>query len=284
MLYLLLSIGTTTLLFILFKVFERQKVDLFSAIVVNYAVAAALGSVLIFPKTIIPEGPPGEYLLLLALGALFISLFVLLGRTAQNQGISIAVTANKMSLIIPVLLAFVLLGESIQSLQLMGIFVALTGIALTLYRPSGDKVLSGIIWPLIVFAGSGLIDFLLKYGQHHYLEGEHDFLAFTSGIFFVALVFGLIYGLATRQFRLSERTLLYGALLGVPNFFSIYFLLLALGKAGMESTVLLPVNNSSVLLLSTLLSMLLFKEKLSTLNRIGVLISLGAIFLILYGS
>jgi len=73
-----------------------------------------------------------------------------------------------------------------------------------------------------------------------------------------------------------------GFLLGIPNYFSIYFFILALRIDGLDSSSIFIINNVSIVLLSTLLGIVCFKEKISPKNWIGIGIAILSILLITY--
>jgi drug/metabolite transporter (DMT)-like permease len=165
---LLLSIAISSLLFVIFKLFERFRVHNFTAIVINYLVAYGVG-VLIEGNWILPEAMTLSWFFpAVGLGVLFISLFTLMAKITQSQGIGISVLANKMSLILPVVLAFFFLNERITLVQLSGIILALAGIYLTATRKDTTLSFYSLKWPLVLFLGSGFLDFGLKLNQQFF--------------------------------------------------------------------------------------------------------------------
>ncbi|MCD4709565.1 MAG: hypothetical protein K8R52_01860, partial [Bacteroidales bacterium] len=75
-----------------------------------------------------------------------------------------------------------------------------------------------------------------------------------------------------------------GLLLGAVNFGSIFFLVRALnynpaaGKS-MDSSMIFGANNISIMALSVLVGLLVFKEKLIFVNWIGIVLSALALLL-----
>lgn len=276
---LLLSIGISSSLFVLFKYFDKYKVHTFTAIVVNYLVAALTG-MLIDPNLNLAQQLNEPWILSgAALGLLFISLFNLIAKIAQQQGVAISVLANKMSLVIPVLLALVFLGESISILQIAGILLAVIGIYLALKKSNQSLSLQDLKWPIVLFVGSGILDFCLKLNQQ-FLLGQTDNFVFVAFVFLSAFVYGLIFGVFNKSVQFNAKNLLAGFILGVPNYFSIYFLMEALSLPGLQSAAIFPINNASILVLTTLLGFLLFKEKLELKNWLGLAFCAGGIILI----
>lgn len=286
MIFLLLSVLSSASLFICFKAFDKYKVDTFQAIVVNYLVAFACGFAI---EPITPthfEHVASTWLPWAAgLGLLFIVLFYLIAITTQRISVAVATIATKMSIVIPVVAAVPLYGDSMPILKVIGIVLALTGVVLASWTKQQMKLGPLLfILPAILFAGNGSIDLVLKYVQHHHL-GHESPTQFSSMIFGTAGAIGilaLIAGLALGKIKLRSRNVLAGIVLGLPNFGSIYFLLKALANSSMQSSEIFPLNNMGVVLFSALGAALFFGEKGNLLNRIGVVVSIAAIALIAF--
>ncbi|MCB0480068.1 MAG: DMT family transporter [Flavobacteriales bacterium] len=278
MYFLLLSICFSSILFVIFRYFDKFKVDNFTAIVVNYLVAFGVGFLLNSnPSSFDAKTQPWFYSSMV-LGLLFIFLFGILARVTQEKGITTSVVSNKMSMILPVLAAFVFLGDTPNWLKIMGICIAIPGIILTVIK-KGTLLKNYMGLPLFLFLGSGILDFSLKLNQM-YLVDDDQFLSFVSYIFLFAFVAGAGYGTFHKTLVWHQKNIVAGIILGVPNYFSIYFLMEALNFEGIESTTIFPINNAGVLVMSSLLSVLIFKEKLSITNTIGMLLCVVSIAII----
>ena len=93
----------------------------------------------------------------------------------------------------------------------------------------------------------------------------------------------LIIRIIKGQTVIRTKNIIAGVCLGIPNFFSIYLLLLAL-QQGWEGSVVFPINNVGVLVLAAFFGIVLFKEKLNGFKLAGFILSLLAIFFITYSS
>lgn len=271
---------------VVFKFFGRFHVHTPGAIVFNYFVAATLS----FGLNSSPVGFSDSihqpwYFHALFMGILFITLFNVIGISTQKIGVSVTTVANKMSLIIPVLYAVIALGESVNAIKIGGILLALVAVVLTsrtAERNDIDKRYA--FFPLIVFIGSGFIDAFFKYNEEHTL-GEHGLEPFTGWIFFTASILGigfLMYQYLREKRIPGWREMLGGIALGVPNYFSVFFLLKALSMEHMESSVVIPVNNMSIVGLSAVLGILVFGEKVSRTNVLGIMLCLFSIAMIAF--
>lgn len=284
MIFLLLSIVSSSLIFVFFKWVAKLQMNTIVVIVLNYFFAGMLGWALTGADFWQKVFAAPWLIPAVMLGSLFIGMFYLMAMTTHRSGAAPAVVANKMSVVIPISVAFIFLNEEITGLKLSGILLALVGIYLVTKKASDSAKWGRNFWMLLLlFAGSGLIDTSIKLIEALFLR-ESDIILFTSVLFFVAFTFGLI----VLSFRIKKHVStfraqkLYMALgLGLVNFGSIYFLVQALMTKGLESSVLFPLNNIGVVVLSTVLSILLFKEKLSKINLSGVVLSVIALVILM---
>lgn len=283
--YLLLSIISSTCIFLIFKQFQKFGINNFQAIVVNYITAAlcALFANGGYSGSIQSDSNEWIYIAIFT-GVLFISMFNIIAITTQKIGVSVASVATKVSLIIPVILAIYLYGDTLNILKVAGITIALLSVALTFYKP-GYKLSKSrkiIVLPIILFLGTGLLDTILKYTQERVISAE-DFNRFSTVLFAVAGTIGFVVAglnIMIYKTKFSIKSVYAGVLLGLPNYGSIYFLLQAFENSGMKSSVLFPVNNISIVVFSALTAIVFFKEKVSKLNMLGILLALLSIAII----
>lgn len=285
MLYLILSILFSTLLVVIFKLFDKYRIHTFQAIVFNYLTAATLGFSLTELDISVDELThrywfPNAVLI----GILFISLFYVIALTAQRISVSVASVANKMSVVIPVGAAFYLYNDTPTWSKITGIFLALIGVVLASLQKEEHKFsLQSYFWPILLFIGSGFLDTYMKYTQHYYLS-DADTVYFIPVLFSIAAFAGfcvLFWQLALYPSKFQWKSFPAGLILGICNYASIYYLLKALQIPNMESSVLFSLNNVGIVTASAFVSHFVFKNYLSRSNWIGVLLSLFAIILIM---
>ena len=280
MIYLLLSILFSTSLFVIFKLFRKYDIDNLKAIVVNYGIAFLLGWFASDVKIPLDQIIYKDWLVgAFCLGLLFILIFVLMAKTAQNNGVSVASVASKMSVVIPVTFGILMYKESAHFLKIIGILCALIAVYLVSVKNEKTSFKDSILLPLFVFLGSGIIDTTIKYIEVNYVPSD-EVSIFSSTLFGFAGLFGGFY-LLFRGFgaigNFGIKNVIGGALLGIPNYFSILFLIRALQTNGFESSSLFTLNNVGIVLLSSILSILLFHEKFSFKNGLGVLLAVISI-------
>lgn len=281
MIYLACSILLSTLIFVIFKLFVRFRINTFQAITFNYLCATFLGFSLFTEGESILSLPTEPWLYLGVIeGLLFIGVFVLFAISSQKAGVAITAVASKMSVILPVVFGILLYKDSSGLLKISGIAMAIVAFYLSLKKNENFiKHSRFILLPVFLFLGNGAVDTLLKVTEHYYLIGDEGY--FLSTIFLVALIVGAIITISRliyRSERLEFRNLVGGFILGLVNFFTTYCTLKAL--AHMESSILFPVMNSGIVTLTAISGLTLFKEKLTWVNWIGILLAVVAITLI----
>ncbi|MGY8933755.1 MAG: EamA family transporter [Flavobacteriales bacterium] len=285
MIYLLLSIIASTIIFIIFKLFEKFNINILQAIVVNYCIAFTTG-ILAYKGTITISQLPNLdwFYYTLVLGALFIIVFNLMAITTQRSGLSVVSVATKMSVVIPVLFGLLYYNENLGAIKLFGIGIALIAVYLTSNKSDQRTVINRklIVLPILVFVGSGIIDTSIKFLEDAYVA-NNDVPLFSAIIFLAAAIIGfiiIIIQVMSGSFKFEFKNVIAGICLGVPNYFSIYFLVKTLRSDILESSGIFAINNVSIVTLSTFAGIFLFKEKLIRKNWIGIGLAILSIILI----
>ena len=286
MFYLLISICISSFLFVIFKLFDVLNVNTFQAIVVNYFVAAVLGFYLSNNSVSFQEIPNQPWFIgAFLLGIMFILVFNVMALTSQKNGLSVASVSSKMSVVIAIVFGVWYYEESLGFIKLSGILLALIAVYLTSVKEKKETTVKqvSLLFPILLFFGSGAIDTSLKFIETRFVE-EGGVPLFSATIFGCAFILGMIillYQIIKGAFRLEFKNILGGILLGVPNYFSIVYLLKALSTDGMESSTAFTLNNVGIVILSTLFGLFIFKEKLIWRNWLGIVIAIVSILLVM---
>lgn len=290
MLYLLLTILLNVFLSVVFKIFARFKVDNLQAIVVNYWTCVITGSLFLGSFPIRAESVSQPWFAwVLVMGAGFISIFNLIAYCTRADGITATTIANKLSMVIPAGFALWLYADKMNVGKGIGILLAFPAVYLSTRSSNEPGKKQSLLWPVLLFIGSGLLDTLVSYVARQYFTSGNDvadntgqsiFLIHTfavAGTIGVLLVAGL---LLTGKRTFEWKNVIAGCLLGVPNYFSIYFLFRLLQSGFLQSSAAIPVNNVGIVLVSAIVAILFFKEKATPLKILGLLLSITAIVLI----
>lgn len=268
---------------ILFRYFPKWDVNPFHAIVINYTTCLAFGW-LISEMTLTELAEVWKkpwFTFDIILGVLFISGFNIMALSIRHFGISMSVLMQRMSLVSTVAITVLVFGETFRWLDILAILAAVGSIYLinkpnTHNRSSHSFMQKSGLFVLLII--SSAIEILLYYVQKEKIS-DTDHLPFTMAGFGVAAVAGwiiLLVRLLSRKSRLLWKDVFAGLILGVPNFFSIYLVLVLLHN-GWTGSILYPILNVSILLGSVLFAVILFREKLSPANKAGIALAVIAI-------
>ncbi|MFY7862001.1 MAG: EamA family transporter [Chitinophagales bacterium] len=287
MIYLILSIISSSSLLVFFKLFEKYKVNAAQAIAVNYFVAAVVGYVMMEDRLQIASGNQNLILLSGFLGILFSLIFNLSRYTTQKVGLAITSVAMKLGVVFPVIFGVLLYNETFQKANYFGAFLGLVAIILLNYKPNASVryAVSGkylFIFPLLVWFGSGICDSSVQFAEISFPKetqaGSFAFMTFLSA---GVSTFGL--NLIKRS-TWTIRSFVGGFCLGIPNYFSIYFLVKCLHDLSFNynvaSSTVFMINNLSVVIFSIFIGLFFFKENFTTLNFIGVVLAIMSIYCI----
>ena len=292
MIFLLLSILSSTSLFVIFKYVDKYGIRNFDVIIINYIVASILGfSISTYNPDIFPVYGNPWFPYAMIIGILFVIGFVLIGKSSQKVGIAITTVAGKMSVIIPI--TFSLLYDPydhITNLKLAGIVLALLAVFFTVYRKRRiDFEPRNLYLPVILFLVMGVVDSVIKLAQFKYIDNGVSTL-FAAVLFSIAAITGIVTNLlqgTSFKSLLHPKTMLWGTLLGLGNYGSIWFLILALNHkmpsgVPLDGSVVFGINNIGIVGLSVVIGLIAFREKLTFLNWTGIALSFVAIYILSY--
>ena len=288
MINILIAIVTFSLMLMLFKYFERFRVNNLQAIVFNYftagilAVTSAIYYGFDFQLLSIIKAdffPPA-----ILIGFLFIITFNLLAYGTQKVGIAITTVTNKMSMIIPVIIGIYLFDEQFQILQLIGLTLAILAIYFSTTKKGKlefDKKYLLLI--LLIFFGQGIADGVLNWAQKTSVKSDNT-AAFFASIFLLAGFLGslyMVYDLVKNKENFKMKNIAWGVSLGIPNFLTLHFFIQALQNSSFASAQIFPIVNMGIIILSSIGGIFLFKEKLTKSNWVGIGLAIIAIALIM---
>lgn len=284
MIYIAISIILFNVLVVFFKLFEKYNIDNLQALISNYFISAILSLLLLSENDNIQSSIESEWFIhAIILGTLFISIFNIYALGIQKIGIATSSVINKMSFVIPVVFSIIFYENEVFSLSILfGVLLALLGIYLSSTNNSSfnfDKKYSWII--LIIFFGQGLVDIVLN-DSKFYIPKDENILFFLI-LFISATTAGILILFAKKQIsHIKIKNLLWGAIFGIPNFFSIFYFLKALQSDYFidKSYLIFPLTSVGIVVTTTFLGMLIYKEILTKRNLIGITIAVISILII----
>lgn len=295
MLYLNISLAAilAVILFLIFKLFEKYRIHRFTAILYNYITCVIVGLVFA-PSNQLTQFIYSDHKVLVygvVLGVLFMTCFNLIGLTAMKVGVAAVSIAGKLSMVIPILANLLILKTTVTYtwVNYVGLLMSLFAVLLTSRIPqSRDTTLSNnkaLLLMLSVFILGGIADTVINLANFD-LKHEETSSLFPIIIFAVAVLAGLFFLVFNRidsKVLFNLRNILAGIILGIVNYFSIYYMLMALEDFSGNGAFVFPVLNLSVIAVTSVAGFLLFTEKLSRLNILGIILGLVSIYLISFG-
>ncbi len=201
--YIFLSILSASGIFAMFKLTDKKNLPTPSVITINYLVAYLIGFAL-YPENPLNAVSQAWFTMAFSIGFLFIVFFFVIGLSSKYAGMSITSVAGKMSVIIPIAFSILYYKEALTSLKIAGMALALVSLFLTVYKSESkhsDAGLKRILLPILLFFGTGCIDSFIKYTQGSIgIENESQSF-FTSVLFLISFLFGLIYTMSSSKLR-----------------------------------------------------------------------------------
>jgi drug/metabolite transporter (DMT)-like permease len=217
------------------------------------------------------------------MGVGFIGIFNLIAYSTKIDGITTTTIANKLSLVIPVTLSVILYHETLNATEIIGIALALPAVYLTTRVKDEKKKNQHLFIPILLFFLSGSLDSFVKYVEQRFLTTPDVQAAFSIHAFAAAGTIGTILitilALAGKM-KLHWRNIVAGICIGIPNYFSIYLFIRLLHSHFMDSAAAIPVTNIGIVVTSSIVAILLFKEKITIPRFIGLALAIIAILLI----
>jgi len=285
MVYVWLSVLCSVLVSVLLKLARRFGIDIGQAVAWNYAVAGVLTALMLRPSLAPLQQAGVPWLALAGLGVLLPTIFLALGASVRHAGIVRSDAAQRLSLLISLLAAFVLFGERLDAMKAAGCVLGLLAMAGMVWRAERSGAASGMArwgYPLLVFVGFGVIDILFK----RVAAAGLSLGASLQAMFALALLVAFaieITRCVRGHARFTLRSLLGGVLLGLCNFGNILFYLRAHRAMPHDPALVFASMNLGVVALGALTGLWLFRERLSRMNLAALALALLAVGLLTHG-
>jgi drug/metabolite transporter (DMT)-like permease len=246
---------------------------------VNYIVAALLGGLSLFlfhahaPK-------PLSVGLGLATGLTYALSLLGLEIAMRASGVSIAVAILQLAVLVPTVLSMILFRERPDSLQSAGMILAVPALWLltssrTVAGGPRTPARGAVVTLLLLFLVTGCSGVFMKTFEVYC--PPDDRLAYATALFTVsALVIGL--AVVRKQVQWGPLAWPIGSLVGVCNLLQLEVTLMAL--ALLPAIVVFPASSALTVVISALLSVWFWQERLNTRSLIGMALAIfSAIFL-----
>ena len=285
MTYLLLAVICSVLVSVLLKLAARRQLDVAQMVTWNYLVAATLTAMVLRPPLASLQSTHAPWVALLGLAVVLPTIFLVLGRAVAEAGIVRSDVAQRLSLLLSLLAAFLFFGQTATAWKLAGLGLGLVAMLMISLRPRGPSVAAtsgSWRWLLGVWVGFAVVDILLKQVA---LSGTPSMAALLAcfSIAFVLMLALQLWRHVSGRSRLNLRNLGAGALLGLLNGGNILFYVHAHQALPDSPATVFAGMNIGVVVLGALVGVLAFGEPTSRWNRVGLGLAVVAISLIAWG-
>ncbi|MGP5059574.1 EamA/RhaT family transporter [Psychrobacter celer] len=282
MMYLVIAVLCSVAVSVLLKILRQKNIDIRQTIVAGYPVAFLLTWFLLTPDVSSISTLGNAWGIILALGILLPTVFIILGRAIASVGMVATDAAQRLSLIIPIIAAFLLFGEVLTGTRVLGLVLGFLALGALVYQPKhtgggehasmSPPAARTPLWLFGVWAGYGIVDILFK--QVAKQGTAFPLTLFVS--FGVAGLLLLIYLLVTRV-RWQGNALAAGLLLGALNMGNIYAYVRAHQVLSDSPSIVFTGMNVGVIAVATLIGVAVFKERLGRINVLGLLLAIGCV-------
>jgi len=278
MIYLFLTIICSSCIALILKQSDSNKGNPLVLLAANYFVCTIVSFIYLIRTNIFFDF---ELILFgVILGGLFVITFFSFAKAVSLAGTALATVSSRLSVIVPIIFTFIIFSESPNFYQFIGIILAFCTILLFYFSLKENnknrlQEKKNYIYLLVVLVGIGINDFCLKIFEHHYTE-EYKSL-FLVSIFFSAFLYTAII-LLIKKIKPDTRTLILGSILGVPNVYSTYFLIAALGQ--LPAIIVYPSTNIGIIVVTTFLATMIFKESLNKYAHFSLAVGIVSIVLL----
>lgn len=208
-------------------------------------------------------------------GIFFFLSFVFYQKSVRENGAGLSGAFSKIGILVPMILSIILWKEIPTRLQWMGIILAVASILLVNLSKEDPEKIDVKYRLILLFLFGGLAEFSNKIYQQYALNQYRDVFLFF--VFFVAFLISIFYTFKEKG-QISKKDILTGFAVGIPNLFSSYFLILALDS--LKTSVVFPIYSAASILMITLGSFIIFKEKINNKNKVAIVLTIIALVMI----
>lgn len=282
MLYLLLAIISSTLITLFMRLSEGKLRNNMGMFMMNYIICVlmsriSMGNMELFTNA---DGITVAAGLGLFSGVMYLVSFVFMQWNMRKNGVVLTSTFTKLGVLVPTLMAIIVFREQPKPMQMIGIVLAVVAIILIHFDKEPNEnaqVQAGSfkIWLILQLLVSGFTDSLANIYDKAGSPALKDHYLFCT--FMAAFVLAVIMALR-KNVKICKWDLIFGVIIGIPNYFSASFLLLALQSV--PAIITYPVYSVGTIVAISAASVVFFKEQISSRRKAALLIVMLALVLL----
>lgn len=276
MLFLCLAILSSAAISLLMRISADRIHAKLSMLSVNYLICSLLGAAYAGFDLLCPEVSGFSFTVILGIvsGILFLGGFVLFQWNTAKNGVVLSSIFMKLGLLVPILFSVLVFHEVPTWTQIVGFCIAVVAIILINFKSEkeGSRFHWQLLAMLLMCGGADAMAKVFEVMGPATLSNQYLYYTFT-----VALALCIALVIYNKE-RPGLREFLFGAAIGIPNFFSSKFLLLSL--TDLPAVVVFPSFSIATMLITTLVGVVFFKERLLKLQWLALLAIIVALFLL----
>lgn len=277
MIYLLLSIVCGSMVSLVMRISEGKIQSKTSMIAMNYLTCLTVAGCFmgfgnVFPQT---EGIGRTLTMGVINGIFYMAGLMMMQYNIPRNGVVLPSVFSRMgSLLVPLAVAILFFGEVPTMMQIIGSALAIAAILILNYQKGagnvGDK--KALVYLFIADGLAGIMAKVFSEIGNSVLSSNFLFFTFSSAFVFCSMI------VLMKKEHPGLREVIFGMLVGVPNFMGARFVLKALESV--PAVIVYPTRSVSTIVIITLAGTLFFKEKLSRRQLAAMGIILAALILL----
>lgn len=273
MIYLIFAIISSALVSIIMRYSEKYIDNNISMLSINYLMCLILAGIYMgFHHLYIPlHGMNQSIILGIINGILYLSGFILLQRNINKNGIILSSLFMKLGILIPMLVSIFIFKELPSIIQLTGFIIAIISIIFMNIKKEETNINFKFDLLLLLII-NGITDTMSKiFDEVGNTLLSEQFLFYT---FLFAFILCIVLTFIKKQ-NFYKNEVIYGLLIGIPNYYSARFLLESLQSV--PAVIVYPTYSVGAIIVVTIVGIFIFKEtlyKYQKISMIGILITL----------
>lgn len=204
-------------------------------------------------------------------GVFFFLAFYLYQKCIRENGVSLSGAFSKLGILLPVFLSIIFWKEYPNNIQAVGITLSILSIIIVNIPSKGENFKLNYLL-ILLFVFGGFAEFSNKLFQNYALVIYKEVFLFF--VFFSAFWISLLFAFKSTKI-IKKKDVLTGIIVGIPNLFSSFFLILSLQE--INTSIAFAAYTSGSILLINIFGILLFKEKLKKNELISIFLIIFAL-------
>ena len=282
--YLILAVICSASIALVLKFFRSQEGNRYGIIIGNYLTCILISLFMIGDPFRIISSEPSAYICGAIGGVLFVGGLVFMQSSIRANGATLTSAFGKLGVMVPLAMSFIFFSEKPAPVQVAGIASALVSLVVINYPSKEENKEPGpasysFVLLMLTFMANGLADSMAKVFER---TGNRDddtvyiMIVFATACIISAVLAYLEYKKTGK--KILPKELLAGIAVGIPNYYSSFFLLGAVER--LPSFLVYPIFSTGTILMVMAVSTLAFKERPSRNQAIGIGLILLALVLL----